>query len=446
MATQTLTSSELSNAQWKTVTKIYEAYQNKTDILAWIDALPNDKINSLNLQVPFEVSPNPSLAIGTGNNDVFATAQSTNLSNMNFAYVNMNAGTNQTYAALLNNNINTSEDVIKFALESDARQFNSFLNAYVSRGDGTAALATVSTNYAGGTPTLAVCNGSTDSIGVSQLVTGGYYLFYDATGVTQRTGTVGAGAIQLSSKSTTTATFGSNITSDVVATDIIVPQIRTTDASAAVQGFPIIIDSAGTYGGLSRSSNPGLQSFEKAMGGSLTVGALSETFASVAQRGGYFSGNGSINLEDQVWIVLNTGNWNNYYTLALNSGAAVGSPHVFRHTAGENPKMDFGMASTDFTYFNAPIKIGNQIRGDEIYFVNRKYLRKAILKPVGRIAEGMPQNDWMSNLDTDANYLQGRLRWMDFWGQVYSPQPFCLGKISGVTLVSPVQKVTNLYG
>ena len=440
MATQTFTSTELSNAQRVVLTKIYASYQNATDILGWIDELPADKINKKGLQVPFEVSPNPSFAAGTGEGDVFATAQAPNLDNFTVSYVNFNAGTNETYAALLNNNIETSEDVFRYVTESNARQFAKFINDQVSRSNGTLAMATISSNYAGGgSSATAVCNGTTDSIGPSQLVVGGYYKFYNSTGTTQRTGTVGSGAIQLASKTAANAVFATDIPTDVVIGDIIVPELSTTDASAGVYGLPIIVDSSGTYFGKSRTTYNGLASFEKAAGGSLTAGMLSETYLSIQQRGGYFN---SDKLIDQLYMVCNTGNLNNYYGLTLNSGAVVSSPHVFRHTGTENPKMDLGMASMNFTWFGAPIKVANSVQGDEIYFLNNKHLRKAILKPIGSIADGMPVNDYLQAVNGDGAHLQARLKYMDWWGQVYSPEPYKLGKISGITLVSPTQKAT----
>lgn len=105
MAAQTLSAAELSNAQRVYLTKIYQSYQNETDVWSWIDEMPRDKVNYKGLQVPFEVSPNPSLAAGTGNGDVFATAQASNYDNFVVTYTNLNAGTNETYAALLNNKI-----------------------------------------------------------------------------------------------------------------------------------------------------------------------------------------------------------------------------------------------------------------------------------------------------------------------------------------------------
>lgn len=442
MAAQTLSAAELSNAQRVYLTKIYQSYQNETDVWSWIDEMPRDKVNYKGLQVPFEVSPNPSLAAGTGNGDVFATAQASNYDNFVVTYTNLNAGTNETYAALLNNNMETSEDVFLYQTKSDARQFASFLNDYVSRGDGTLALATLSANYVGGTPTLAPCNGTTDSIGPSQLIIGGYYKFYDATGATQRTGTVGAGAIQLASKTAANAVFATNIPSDVVTGDIIVPENSTTDASYGLYGLPIIIDSSGTYFGKSRTTYNGLASFEKAASGAFTAGMLAETYASIVQRGGYFTGTGASDLDKSLWMLMNTGNWNAYYALSLSSGAVVGSPHTFRHTASERPGMDLGMDSVNFTWFGAPIKLGNALRGDEIYFLNPKKLRRAILKDVGDIASPMPAANYLQAINSSGNYLQAMLKYRDFFGQVYAPTPFEMGKISGITLTNPVQKAT----
>lgn len=444
MAAQVFSSTEITNAQVQELSKVYTLYQNEADIWGWISKMPNDQVNASGLKVPFEISPNPSLGQISGNNDVMPTAQAGNLDYFNVTYTALMAGDNQTYAALLNRSANTSEDMIRFEQRSSAKQFASFLNGYVSAGDGTAALAHISAAYSGGTPTIATCNASTDSIGTTRLVTGGYYKFYDATGATQRTGTVGSAAIQLSSKTGTACTFASNIPSDVADTDIIVPEISTTDASGGLYGLPLIIDSAGTYYGKARASYPGLASYEKTSAGTLTAGMLAETYFSVVQRGGYFTGNGDNNLLDSCWLVANTGNLQAYYSLSLNSGAVVGAPMQLNHIGDKRPSGDIGLSTLNFTWFGAPIKVGNQINGSEIYFLNPKKLRRAVLKDVGEIAPGMPAAEFLQNINGDGNYLNSRLRYLDFWGAVYSPEPFALGKISGLTLVSPTQKSTNV--
>lgn len=443
MAAQTFNSGEVSNAQVQELSKVYALFQNKTDFWSWTEAMPSDQVNALGIKVPFEVSPNPSLSYGTGNNDAFATAQASNFDNYTVSYVWLNAGLIETYMGVLNANANTSEDMVRYQQASSAKQFASFLNCYASRGDGTMALAAVSVNYSGGTPTIATCNGTTDSIGTTQLVTGGYYLFYDATGVTQRTGG-NSNAIQLVSKTGTACTFASSIPTDVVATDIIVPQIGgSTDASAGLLGLPILDDSAGTIYGKARASNPGLASYEKASGGTLTAGMMAETYWSIVQRGGWFDGNGASTFDKMLWTVLNTGNMQAYYALSLNAGAIVSSPQNFYHGT-ERPQNDLGMANFQSTWFGSPMKMGNNIRGDEIYFLGKKSIRRAILKDVGPIAAGFPANDYLQNIDGNGNFLAARLKFVDLIGNIYVPEPFTIGKISGLTLTAPTQKSVNV--
>jgi hypothetical protein len=440
MAQKLFSSTEVTNAQVAYQQGVYTLFQNKTDMWGQIKKLPADMVNATGIQVSFLRYANPSLSYGTGNNDAYATAGAGDYDNFTVGYVNINAGNIQTVAGVLNSNKNTVENMLDFELQESAKQFASFLNSYVSRGDGTMALATISANYSGGTPTIATCNGTTDSIGTTQLAVGGYYLFYDATGATQRTGTVGASAIQLSSKTGTACTFASNIPSDVVDTDIIVPQIGgATDASVGLYGLPIIDDSAGTYFGKARATYGGLASYEKTSAGTLTAGMLNETYWSIVQRGGYFTGAGASNLDDKLWTVMSTGNAQNYQSLSLNSGALVSSPQTFMHT-GERPQNDIGFSTHDMTWYGSPLWIANSVRGDEIYFLGKDSLRRAILKDVGDVDGRFPAGNYLQNINGDGAYLQARVKMMDFFGQVYAPEPFKIGKISGLTLVAPSQK------
>lgn len=440
MAQRLFTAPELSNAQLQYMTGLYELYQNETDVWGDLDTAPQDEINYKGLQVPIELAPNASFGYRTSDGDALPTPQAPNWDSFTVTYVGLQQGGIQTYAALLNNDKRTTANY-RNVMKSNARQFASMLNAYASMGDGTQKLATVSTNYAGGTPTLAVCNGTADSLGPSLLVPDGYYQVYDLTGATLRNGTIGgAGIVQLASKTAANAVGATNWPSDMVATDIIVPATATGQvASYGLYGLKFIIDSAGTYFSKSRSSYDGLVSYEKAMGGNLTVGALAETYASISQRGGYLNDDSLVN---SLTIYMNLGNWNNYVSLALSSGAIVGSPNQFNHTAAGRPALDFGYKTPKFTYFGAPVKVGNAIEGSEIYFANKKLLRRAILKNIGGINANMPAADWLQAINSSGEYLNARVQWNDFFGQIYSPQPFRLGKISGITLTSPTQKAT----
>mgnify|MGYP006366978331 FL=1 len=442
MAQKLFSSSEVTNAQVAYQQGIYTLFQNKTDMWGQIKKLPKDMVNATGIQVSFLRFANPSLSYGTGNNDAYATAGAGDYDNFTVGYVNLNAGNIQTVGGVLNANKNTVENMLDREIQESAQQFASFLNSYVSRGDSTMALATISANYSGGTPTIATCDGSTDSIGTTQLATGGYYLFYNAAGTTQRTGTVGASAIQLSSRTGTACTFATDIPSDVVATDIIVPQIGgSTDASTGLYGLPIIDDSAGTYFGKARATYGGLASYEKTSAGTLTAGMMNETYWAIVQRGGYFTGAGASNLDDKLWTVMNSGNAQNYQSLSLNSGALVSSPQTFMHTK-DRPANDIGFATHDMTWYGSPLWIANSVRGDEIYYLGKDSLRRAILKDVGDVDGRFPAGDYLQNMNGDGAYLQARVKVLDFFGQVYAPEPFKIGKISGLTLVAPTQKAT----
>lgn len=427
----------ISEAQVQTQTKLYDLYQNETDLWKDLEKVPSDQVNYKGLQVPIELSPNPSLGYRPADGDALPTPLGPKWDNFTVSYVGLQMGLAETYAAYMNNGIRTSAgwgDVLK----SNARQFASVLNQYATTGNGTQKLATVSTNYSGGTPTIAVCNGSADSLGPAQLIPGGRYQVFDATGATLRNATIGGqGIVTLASKTAANAVGATNWPSDMIATDIIVPAVGTgANASFGLYGLPQIIESTGSYFGVSRASVNGLASYEKAMGGGLTAGALAETYAALSQRGGYLRGN---NLADSLWIYLSMGNWLNYINLALATGAIVGSPNQFMHTPQGAPAYDVGYKTPDLTYFGAPCKILNWAEGSEIYFANPKVIRRAILKDVGRM-DGFPAADWLQGIDASGNYQNQRVGWNSFFGQIYSPQPFRLGKISGITLSAVTQK------
>jgi hypothetical protein len=142
---------------------------------------------------------------------------------------------------------------------------------------------------------------------------------------------------------------------------------------------------------------------------------------------------------------MNQGNANMYYNLSLNSGSVVGGPMQLNHVGSQRPSTDIGLQTlTNMTWFGAPIKVGNNVRGDEIYFINPSLIEKLIFKDVGSIINGMPASDFLQDVDGSGDYLNARLKYNDFWGALYSPEPFKLGKISGITLTAPTQKAVNV--
>jgi hypothetical protein len=435
VANNPFTATTQQNAQRVFLAETAINYQNEADVWSMYQTWEDTPLNAKGVQVPLETSPNASLSVPNIDNGATPSVGARSLDNMTINYAPLMQGRGETYGAILNNNKETAEDEIMRNAESDLKQQIKFLNDYVSRGDGTAGLGIVSA-YTNPSTTVTL-NGSSDSIGPSQLVKNQYVTFWDSTGATQRVGTVGAGAIQISSKTASTIVLASNAPSDVVAGDVVAPEIGTTDATTALVGLPKIISASGTYFGKSRSSVTQLQAYELTSAGTLTAGQLFTAYASMKQRGGYFSEK----LEDQLQILVNITQYANYYNLSLSSGAVVGSPNYLVHQGDSRPQMDLGMAKFDFTWFGAPIKVCNSLRGDEIYFTNPKYLKKAVLKNIGELPDVMPHSEYLPLYNSSGYPLLSRATYRDFIGQAFSPTPHKLGKISGITVGTlPTQK------
>jgi hypothetical protein len=237
--------------------------------------------------------------------------------------------------------------------------------------------------------------------------------------------------LQLLSKTATSATFDQNVPTNVVNGDMIVPVINTTDAATGfVAGLPYIIDSAGTYFGKARATYTGLQAYEYNTPAALLASTLGSTYFSIKQRGGYFGGGFGDDLLESLWIVLNTTGQETYYKLALSSGAAIGGLRTIQNTSSGNPPLDLGYKNMEFTWFGAPLKVANSTRGDEIYFLNPKYLKKAVLKDVGAI--GMPNANNVMLVNSSGVPVLTNANYHDFVGQFFSPTPHKLGKISAI--------------
>jgi len=444
------TSAEQQNAQREYLTETAVQYQNEADVYGMVDDAPSEMINAKGLKQPIETSANPSQSIPNLDGGTTPTVGSRNLDYFQVTYAPLMQGSGDTYEAILNNNKETAEDELMRNIKSDLKQQVWNINNYFSRGNGTAALATASADYDGTNATTKrtlVANGTTDTIGGSQVTVGGWYTIWDSTGTTQRVAgaTPSTGVFQLSSKTTANLVFvsGTELPTDYVTGDIVCPEIGTTNATTAIYGFPQIINNTGTYFSRDRTVAPytGLQSYVLGSAGSLTAGMFSTAYFSVQQRGGYFPATLGGELIDSLAIVLGVTQKANYYNLALSSGAVVGSPQVFRHTESERPQMDLGMKNFEFTWFNAPMKTCNSVRGDEIYFLNKKYLRKAVLKQIGELPGSMPQSGWIWMVNADGVPLLARASYHDWIGQFYSPEPFKLGKIAGITITNlPAQK------
>lgn len=420
---------QTSKAQRVYIEGIYETYQNRADFLRFIESKTEEvPTNYLGRQVTLETGPNPSLSSGNLDGGDLAIPGNPTLENLLVTYQWLNSGFEQTYGSILNNNKETVEDPFKRAVKSSAKQFAQWLNYYVSAGNGLTQLAIASANYSGGTPTIFTANGATDGFGATRVEPLQYGYIYDATGTTQRTGTVGAGVLRIASKTKTVITFTTNIPSDTVIGDIFVPEGGNT---IGIKGLPYLINNTGNYFNKSRTSIPGLQSQVLAVGGALTAASLLTLYASVGMADN--ADDSDSNLDD-ITICLSWAQWYNYVSLTTVTP-------TFMHTAGGRPASDIGNKSLMATWFGAPIRRFKWLRSDHIYFLQlRDNFKMATLKKVGALME-LPAGDWVNSINgTTSNYKAARAKWMDFAGDHYCRRPYQQGVLTGLTMAVAMQK------
>lgn len=425
---------QVSKAQRVYTEGIYAAYANKPDFLRWFEQKTDEvPTNYLGRQVTIETGPNPSLAYGNPDGGDFATPGNPTLDNLTVTYQWMNAGFEQTLAAMMNNNKETVDDPFKRAVKSSAKQFSQWLNYYVSAGNGVTGLAIASASYAGGTPTVMVTNGATDGFGATRVVPLQYGFVYDPTGTTQRVGTVGAGVLRIASKTKTSITFTTNLPSDYIIGDIFVPEGGNT---VGVKGLPYLIGNSGNLFNKSRTSIPQLQSQVIAVSGALTAASILQLYAQMGQA----TDTDDSGQTDWFTIAMAWAQWYNYVSLTTVSP-------TFMHDSGGRPGADVGAKSLQTTWFGAPMRRFKWLRADELYMLSlkaedgQKSFAMATLKKVGQILPGMPASDWVQAINgTTSSYRTARQQFLDFAGDAYVRNPYAQGRLTGLSMPFGMQK------
>lgn len=414
---------------------IYDAYAKKPDFLRFFESKTEDvPTNYLGRQVTIETGPNPSLAYGNPDGGDFATPGNPTLDNLTVTYQWVNAGFEQTLAAMMNNNKETVDDPFKRAVKSSAKQFSQWLNYYVSAGNGTTALAIASANYAGGTPTVIAVNGATDGFGATRLVPLQYGFWYDPTGTTQRVGTVGAGVLRIASKTKIALTFTTNLPSDLVIGDIFVPEGGNT---VGIKGLPYLIGNSGNLFNKSRTAVTQLQSQVIAVSGALTAASILQLYAQMGQA----TDTDDSGQTDWFTIATAWAQWYNYISLTTVSP-------VFTHDSSGRPGADVGAKSLQTTWFGAPMRRFKWLKADELYMLSLKNgedggnaFAMAVLKKAGQILPGMPASDWIQAINgTTSSYRTARQQFLDFAGDAYVRTPYAQGKLTGLTMAQAMQK------
>jgi hypothetical protein len=258
------------------------------------------------------------------------------------------------------------------------------------------------------------------------------FYVYDPTGTTQRTGTVGAGALTVASHTNTAVTATTNLPSDFVIGDIIVP---TGGNQTGFKGLPYLVNNTGNYFNLSRSSVPQLQStVVNASSAALSTTLMMTLYNSVLYKSGRPDDN------DINWMTFATSptQLQAYYNLTTTNTQ-------WMHTEAGRPGIDVGGKNVQFTWFGARLRRFFWIAATSLYLLDltEGNLKCAMLKRPGELT-ALPLGDWYQAFNGDTSVPKAaRDKWWDIAADNYLRMPFKQGVIQSLDIAGlPVPKTT----
>ena len=425
-------SGNITHSQREYIEGVVETlYQAEADFVSRLER-KSDKnpTNFRGRRVSLETVANGSLSFGNPSGGDLATPGSPANDKYLVPYVWMNVGLDIDYESLLNKSAGMVTDPVRRAVEATAKQMVKWLNIYASNGDGTTKLAVASAAYNAGSATAFVANGSTDTIGASQIVKGMKLRVYDPTGTTQRVGTVGAGALTVSSTTGTQVTFSTNLPSDYIVGDILVPEGATP--SNGFFGVPGLVANSGTIYGVSRTGVPSTASTIVNAGGGLSAALLFQTYSQIRQR----VGKSAVKGEGAVEMFTNITQYAAYYGLTTATAQLL-----FPRDGMQRPGIDIGGANPDeFTWFGVKINCMLDWVGSRIDFLNVASLKIAALKEGGEMLP--PFDKPLPGINGSTNtYTAKQVQWWDVARQYYTAAAHKHGALTGLTVTGyPMQK------
>lgn len=223
-------------------------------------SLPEEPVNKLGQKWMVRTLYNESESGASFDGGALATGGNSQFQNLYVPYRTLSTTGLITQEAIDNDDAKSKYHPIVGEMNSTKLKAYKNLNQHLMMGDGTGRIA-VTTAVASGSTVTCAPGTAFGNKGVQFVKPGKIVQIYDATGTTQRTGG-GANKLTVSTttipvKSTGVVTFTSSAPTDVIATDIIVPEGM---AGRGINGLPYWVASSGSLFELSRSTYPGLKS------------------------------------------------------------------------------------------------------------------------------------------------------------------------------------------
>jgi hypothetical protein len=402
--------------------KAHLSFEEGTALLNRISKTDPDPTNEIGIRVNVYTEPNASEGWIAEGGD-YPQPDSDVSVNLAVKYKRVFKVGSITLDAKVQQDANLMFNPIKKSVSRCISGLKKIINGHMHVSDGTGTIATISANYSGGTPTVLTCGAARSTFGVQKLEKRKRVHVYDTTATTQRVGGVGAGALVVASRSGSarTATFVSNVPTDIVDTDIIVPE---NSVNNVMKGLQFIASASGTYFGQSRTANPTLQATEvDAASATGTISLLDAVFNTMLHKIGQDMDGSE---EDDLELWWSPAQRQNYRNQGFALKAFMG---------GKNETLDLGFPRREETVSGYKTNVDVDGADDKIWYLRAGKLAMAqLMAPkVIDLGNGMliPQT-----AASGQGYSSKFLYHLGYYGEFYSPEPYCQGVLKNLDVTN----------
>lgn len=397
------------------------SFEEGTALLNRVSKTPPDPTNEIGIRVNVYTEPNASEGWIAEGGD-YPEADSEKSVNLAVKYKAVFKTGTISLHAKVQQDANVMWDPVKKSVSRAISGLKKIINGHMCTSDGTGAIAVLSANFNGGTPTVITCGASRSTRGVQRLEKRKAVQIYDSTATTQR---VGGGAdilhVASRSKSARTATFTENVPTDALDQDIVVP---AGSVNNVMKGLPHIISASGNYFGQSRTANPTLQATEEDGADALaSISLMDSVFNIMVYRIGTEEDNSTKEDMELWWSPAQRQNYRN-------QGFALKA-----FTGGKNEMLDLGFPRREETVSGYKTNVDVDLDDDKIWYIRASKMAMAeLMKPkVIDIGDGLLSPMVAAN---GQGYASKFVFHLGYFGEFYSAEPYCLGVLNSLDVTN----------
>lgn len=274
----------------------------------------------------------------------------------------------------------------------------------------------------GGTGVIVTCPGTTDGLGTYLLGVGQIIRIYDATRATLKTtGIITAKSNNTTFTMTTTTVDNSGVT-DLIATDIIMPQSdSTTPTTTGIKGLPYLVKTTGganTYFDKNLTTVPALKG---------VIDSTTTTFTRTTMEALYRNSQVRSGVNPNQRAVTSLAQLSNYYVQFYAQNTA--QVHV---VGGQRPSIDVGGSGSmnEYTFWGQPIDAYPLIHPQNWWNLDYSTFSRLTLKEAGAMLT--PAGEFVQKISGGV-YANAQQSWDDDYIEYLSDMPF---KNAGFTALS----------